>query len=91
MLRHCDRALKISFTEDSHDTIAIPLVRGLMDMGLDPGAALAFMVAGGVTSIPAAIGVKALVKTPTFLMYLVLALTGSTMVGIAYATVSALM
>lgn len=70
---------------------AIPLVRGLMDMGLDPGAALAFMVAGGVTSIPAAIAVKALVKTPTFLMYLVLALAGSTLVGIAYATVSALM
>lgn len=66
---------------------AIPLVRGLMDIGLDPGAALAFMVAGGVTSIPAAIAVKALVKTPTFLMYLALALTGSTMVGIVYGVV----
>ncbi|MDF1747659.1 MAG: permease [Alphaproteobacteria bacterium] len=42
---------------------AIPLVRGLMDIGLQPGAALAFMVAGGVTCIPAAIAVKALVNT----------------------------
>lgn len=66
---------------------AIPLVRGLMDIGLEPGAALAFMVAGGVTCIPAAIAVKALVKTPVFLMYLALALTGSTLVGIVYGGV----
>lgn len=63
---------------------AIPLVRGLMEVGVDPGAALAFMVAGGVTSIPAAIAVKALVKTPVFLLYLALALTGSTIAGIGY-------
>lgn len=67
---------------------AIPLVRGLMDIGLQPGAALAFMVAGGVTSIPAAIAVKALVKTPVFLMYLALALTGSIIAGILYGGVS---
>jgi uncharacterized membrane protein YraQ (UPF0718 family) len=67
---------------------AIPLVRGLMEVGVDPGAALAFMVAGGVTSIPAAIAVKALVKTPVFLLYLVLALTGSTVAGIAFGMVA---
>jgi len=70
---------------------AIPLVRGLMDIGLEPGAALAFMVAGGVTCIPAAIAVKALVKTPVFLMYLALALTGSIIVGIVYGGIFALL
>ncbi|MDX1738070.1 MAG: permease, partial [Alphaproteobacteria bacterium] len=34
---------------------AIPLADTLMQMGLQPGAALAFMVAGGATCIPAAI------------------------------------
>jgi len=59
-----------------------------MDIGLEPGAALAFMVAGGVTCIPAAIAVKALVKTPVFLMYLALALTGSIIVGIVFGGIS---
>ena len=67
---------------------AIPLVRGLMEVGVGPGAALAFMVAGGVTSIPAALAVKALVKTPVFLLYLVLALVGSTLAGIAFSLVA---
>ena len=63
---------------------AIPLVRGLMDIGLEPGAALAFMVAGGVTSIPAAMAVKALVKMPTFFLYLAVAAVGSIGTGFAF-------
>jgi len=54
-------------------------------MGL--GAALAFMVAGGVTSIPAAMAVFALVKRPVFLWYLALGLAGSLIVGFAYQAV----
>lgn len=64
---------------------AIPLVRGLMEVGLQPGAALAFMVAGGVTSIPAAVAVKALVKLPTFLLYLAISAAGAVTVGFLYA------
>ncbi|MBC8267125.1 MAG: permease [Rhodospirillaceae bacterium] len=60
---------------------AIPLVSGLMESGMAPGPALAFMTAGAVTSIPAAIAVFALVKRPVFLWYLLLAGTGSLMVG----------
>lgn len=67
---------------------AIPLVRGLMEVGLTPGAALAFMVAGGVTSIPAAIAVKALVKTPVFLIYLGLAMVGSIAAGLIYGAIA---
>lgn len=29
---------------------ALPLVRGLIDLGMTPGAAMAFLVAGGITS-----------------------------------------
>lgn len=63
---------------------AIPLVRGLMEVGLQPGAALAFMVAGGVTCIPAAVAVKALVKMPVFLTYLAIAAIGSVAAGFLY-------
>ncbi len=60
---------------------AIPLVAGLMETGMAPGPALAFMTAGAVTSIPAAIAVFALVKRPVFLWYLLLAAVGSLAVG----------
>ncbi|MFC6857714.1 permease [Marivibrio halodurans] len=64
---------------------AIPLVRGLMDVGLQPAAALSFMVAGGVTSIPAAIAVQALVRWPVFATYLGVAMAGSIGVGLLHA------
>jgi len=63
---------------------AIPLIGEMMSLGMAPGAALAFMVAGGVTSLPASMAVFALVKRPVFLWYLALALVGSLMVGYAY-------
>ncbi len=64
---------------------AIPLVRGLMDAGLPPGAALSFMVAGGVTCIPAAVAVQALVRAPITLAYLTVAAVGSVSVGFLYS------
>ncbi len=63
---------------------AIPTVSALIDMGMIPGGALAFMVAGSVTSIPAAMAVFALVKRRVFLWYLGLGLTGSLISGFAY-------
>jgi uncharacterized membrane protein YraQ (UPF0718 family) len=63
---------------------AIPLVGELMAMGMAPGAALAFLIAGGVTSLPAAMAVFALVRRPVFLWYLALALVGSLTAGFAY-------
>ena len=63
---------------------AIPTVSALLDMGMAPGAGLAFMVAGGVTSIPAAMAVFALVRRPVFLWYLALGLTGSLAAGLTY-------
>ncbi|MGF1527314.1 MAG: permease [Candidatus Competibacterales bacterium] len=63
---------------------ALPLVGGLVEQGMAPGAGLAFLVAGGVTSLPAAIAVWALVKPPVFALYIALALVGSLGSGLAY-------
>lgn len=63
---------------------ALPLVGGLVDQGMAPGAGLAFLVAGGVTSLPAAIAVWALVKKPLFLLYVGFALGGSFAAGLLY-------
>jgi uncharacterized membrane protein YraQ (UPF0718 family) len=49
-----------------------------------PGAAIAFLKAGAVTSIPAAVAVFALVKRPVFVWYLAVVLAGSLASGTAY-------
>ncbi len=63
---------------------AIPLVRGLMDIGRLPGAGLAFMIAGGVTSIPAAMAVYVAVNRTVFSIYLLLGVSGAIASGFAY-------
>lgn len=63
---------------------AIPLMAGLIDMGMAEGAAMAFMIAGGVTSIPAAMAVFALVRRPVFGWYVLLSLIGSLTAGTLY-------
>lgn len=63
---------------------ALPLVSGLIEQGMAPGAALAFMVAGGVSSIPAAITVWALAKKEVFVLYLLFAFTGSMAAGLGF-------
>lgn len=63
---------------------ALPLVGGLIEQGMAPGAGLAFLVAGGVTSLPAAIAVWALVKRKVFFLYLGIALTGSFATGLLF-------
>jgi uncharacterized membrane protein YraQ (UPF0718 family) len=64
---------------------ALPLMRGLMDLGMDPAVALAFLISGGVSSIPAATAVWALVKPRVFALYLGLAIAGSLLAGYAYS------
>lgn len=63
---------------------ALPLVSGLIDQGMAPGAGMAFLVAGGVSSLPAAIAVWALVRKEVFFIYLGVALTGSFTIGLAF-------
>ncbi len=61
---------------------ALPVMQGLIAQGMQSGAAMAFLVAGGVSSIPAAIAVFALVKKPIFVLYLAYALVGSFAIGV---------
>ena len=63
---------------------AIPLISGLMEMGMIPGAAMAFITAGAVSSIPAALAVYALVRKPVFALYIMLGLAGSMLAGFLY-------
>ncbi|MEM8645366.1 MAG: permease [Pseudomonadota bacterium] len=66
---------------------AIPLVAGLMKLGMTPAAGLAFMTAGAVSSVPAAIAVYALVRKPVFMLYILLGVTGSMITGYLYLLV----
>jgi hypothetical protein len=68
---------------------ALPLVAGLMEQGMAPGAGLAFLIAGGVTSIPAAMAVFALVKKEVFALYLAIALSGSFAAGLLWQLLAA--
>lgn len=63
---------------------AIPLIRGLVDLGMSPGTGLAFMIAGSVTSIPAAIAVWTLAKPRLFGLYILMATIGATVSGFVY-------
>ena len=67
---------------------AVPLVDALLDQGMSNGAAMSFMLAGGVSSIPAAIAVWALVKPRVFGAYLAIALTGAVLAGLAWGAVA---
>ena len=63
---------------------ALPLVGGLIEQGMAPGAGMAFLVAGGVTSIPAAMAVWALAKPQVFALYIMLSLTGAFATGVMF-------
>jgi uncharacterized membrane protein YraQ (UPF0718 family) len=63
---------------------ALTLVSRLVELGAAPAAALAFLTAGAVTSIPAAMSVFALVRKPVFVWYVALGLSFSLVAGYAY-------
>lgn len=66
---------------------ALPLVSGLIDQGMAPGAGMAFVLAGGVSSIPAAIAVWALARPPVFAAYVGFAFLGAFSLGYGYTFV----
>jgi hypothetical protein len=65
-----------------------PLVGGLMEQGMNPGAGMAFLLAGGVTSIPSAIAVFALARLPVFAAYIGFSLVGVMGPGLLYAAIA---
>jgi uncharacterized membrane protein YraQ (UPF0718 family) len=64
---------------------AIPLLEGLIGQGMNPGAAMAFVIAGGISSIPAAVAVWALVKPRVFAAYIAFALIGAFAAGLTWS------
>ena len=63
---------------------ALPLTRALMDHGMSPGAAMAFLVSGSIVSIWGAIAIFPVLRLRPFLLYLVLAAAGSLAAGWLY-------
>ena len=64
--------------------IAPPLLAGLTDQGMSTGAAMAFMVAGAVSSVPAMAAVWSLVRREVFAAYLGLGIAGAILSGILF-------
>ncbi|MDZ7748477.1 MAG: permease [Halofilum sp. (in: g-proteobacteria)] len=62
---------------------ALPLVRGLVEMGMGSGAALALLIAGAAVSLYALVAVIALVRARVLALYVVLAVLGACLAGYA--------
>lgn len=64
--------------------VAPPLLAGLMEQGMSAGAAMAFMIAGAVSSVPAMAAVWSLVRPGVFAVYLALGVSGAIFAGILF-------
>ena len=60
------------------------IVSGLIEQGLSSGGAMAFLVGGAISSIPAMTAVWSLVNRSTFIAYLVFGFGGAILCGIAF-------
>jgi len=67
--------------------VAPPLLAGLTAQGMSMGAAMAFVVAGGVSCIPAMAAVWSMVKLRVFLAYVGLGLVGAILAGVIFQAV----
>lgn len=67
--------------------VAPALLAGLTEQGMSPGAAMAFLVAGAVSSIPAMAAVWSLVKAPVFATYIALGVSGAIVSGVIFQMV----
>jgi uncharacterized membrane protein YraQ (UPF0718 family) len=64
---------------------ALPLVSGLLNQGMNPAAALAFLVAGPTTTLPAMAALWPLVSRRVFGLYVSFSLAGAVLAGYAYS------
>ena len=60
---------------------ALPMVSGLLTQGMSPAAALAFLIAGPTTTLPAMAAVWTLVKHRVFILYVSFSLVGAMLLG----------
>jgi uncharacterized protein len=69
---------------------SLGLVAGLLQRGMSGGAALAFLIGGAVTTLPAMAAVYGLVRWRVFALYLGFCVAGSLLTGFAYQLVQSL-
>ena len=65
----------------AHQVPVVPILKGLIDLGMDRGAAVTFLVAGPVTSIPALVVLWRVFHRRLFWLYLALCLSGAVVSG----------
>ena len=63
---------------------ALPLIGGLLNQGMIPGAALAFLIAGPTTTLPAMTAVFGIAKPRIFALYVAISLVGAIVLGYGY-------
>lgn len=61
---------------------SLPIVSGLLSQGMVPGAAISFLIAGPVTTLPAMSAVFGIVKRRLFILYMALGLGGAILFGV---------
>jgi hypothetical protein len=61
---------------------AMPIVVGLLQQGMTPGAAIAFLIAGPVTTVPAMAAVWGIARKRVFFLYLGVSLISAVALGI---------
>jgi uncharacterized membrane protein YraQ (UPF0718 family) len=66
---------------------ALPMISGLLTQGMNPAAALAFLIAGPTTTLPAMSAVWGLVTRRVFLLYVAFSLVGAVVLGYVYQMV----
>ncbi|UCD79962.1 MAG: permease [Desulfobacterales bacterium] len=69
---------------------ALPLISGLLTQGMNPAAAIAFLVAGPTTTLPAMAAVWPLVSRRVFVLYVSFSLVGAVLAGYFYSLVATL-
>ncbi len=60
---------------------ALPVIGGFLEQGLDSGAALAFLIAGPITTLPAMAAVWGIANRRVFIVYLLIPLVGAVFFG----------
>lgn len=67
---------------------ALPMISGLLAQGMNPAAALTFLIAGPMTTLPAMAAVWGLVSRRVFALYVSFALVGALVLGYVYSFVA---
>jgi uncharacterized membrane protein YraQ (UPF0718 family) len=64
------------------------MVSGLLAQGMNPAAALAFLISGPTTTLPAMSAVWGLASRRVFALYVSFSLVGAVMLGYSYALIT---